>query len=177
MKPIFIIGFTGVGKTTVGKELAKRLDLNFIDTDDFIASRYNTSIDSMFATCGIEKFRKREKVVLIELSQKQNSVIATGGGLATYSDNMDLMLERGTVIYLEAPTSALAKRLYLVRESRPAVADKDEAGVLQYVEEWLPKRLPTYERANFRVDATHLTTDDDVSKVVDEIISLIDNHH
>lgn len=173
MKPIFLVGFTAVGKTTVGKALAERLGQAFIDTDLFIEWRYNSSVEQMFESCGVEKFRKREKVVLIELSLRQNTVIATGGGLATYSDNMELMKQRGTVIYLQASPTTLAERLYLVRQSRPAVAGKDKAGVQNYVEELLPKRTPIYQQAHHTVSAEELTTEADVAKLVEQIVALL----
>lgn len=176
MNAIFIVGFTGVGKTTVGKALAEKLELSFIDTDHFLEWRYHSTVTNMFETCGVEKFRKREKVALIELSQKKDTVISTGGGMATYDDNMELMLQRGTVIYLQAPPEVLAKRLFDVRDTRPAVAGKELSGVQAYVDNLLPKRAPIYEKATFTIDATHLESEEEVSKVVEEIVKLLELH-
>ncbi|MDN4754195.1 shikimate kinase [Porphyromonadaceae bacterium W3.11] len=173
MKPIFLIGFTAVGKTTIGKRLASRLGLNFLDADEYLEKKYHSSIGGMMAGCGIEKFRKREKVILIEISQLQDTVIATGGGMPTWDDNIDLMLARGTVIYLEASVAALTKRLIEVRDSRPTVMGLDDEGIRKHVENVLPKRIPIYERAHFSVSAETLVTEDDEIALTEEIATII----
>lgn len=173
MKPIFLIGFTAVGKTTIGKRLANRLGLNFVDADEYLERKYHSTIGGMMDGCGIEKFRKREKVILIEISQLQDTVIATGGGMPTWDDNIDLMLSSGTVIYLEASVETLTKRLIEVQDSRPTVRGLDEDGIRKHVENLLPKRVPIYERAHFSVSAENLLTEDDEMALIEEIATII----
>lgn len=170
MKPIFIVGFTAVGKTTVGRKLAERLGKPFIDADEYLEQKYHSSIGSMFEGCGVEKFRKREKVILIELSQKQDTVIATGGGLPTWDDNMETMINRGTVIYLKASPEAIAKRLIEVKDTRPTVYGLDDEGIREHVKSLLPKREVFYAQAQITIDAEHLETSQDIDLVVDRII-------
>ena len=176
MKPVFIVGFPGVGKTTVGRWIAQKMELPFIDTDEFLINRYNSSIESMMECCGLEKFRKRETVAIIELSNKQDTIISTGGGLPTFGDNMDLMVQKGIVIYLTSEEETLAERLYTVRETRPAVAGLNLDQVREYVHTYLPKREIFYNEAHIKVDATHLSNVDEEKAVADECISKIQQY-
>ena len=173
MKAISLIGFSGAGKTTVGRKLAEKLGLTFIDTDEFIEQRYHSSISSMFACCGVEKFRKRENAALIELTQKQDAVLATGGGLPMHPGNMDLLLSRTTVVYLRASKEELAERLSLVKETRPLVAGMTDEEIAGYVARTLPERAPVYERADLTVEASPLVTDEDAGRLANRIIELL----
>lgn len=156
MRPLFLIGLPGVGKSTIGRIVAERLGLQFVDTDLFVESRYHATISSMIGCCGIDKFRKRERVALLELLQAEDILIATGGGLPTCEDNMDRMLARGLVVYLSSPLDILADRLYSVRATRPAVADKTRSEVRDYLEMVSEKREPHYSRAQVTVPIGHL---------------------
>lgn len=173
MRPIFIIGFSGVGKTTIGHRLANALELDFIDTDTFLQARYHSTITQMFAACGIEKFRKRERAALIELVHRQDTVISTGGGLVTHEDNLDLLLRSGTVLYLSASPEVLAERLYLVRETRPLVAGKTREELSAYVRDTLPAREQYYTRAHHTINADKMITPEDEQAIVREIIRIL----
>ena len=171
MKSISLIGFSGVGKSTIGPILAGKLGYAYIDTDDFIEKRYHSDISSMFACCGIEKFRKRESVALIELTQKQDTVLSTGGGLPLFPGNMDTLLSRTTVVFLRSTPEELASRLSLVKATRPLVADKDEQGIRDYVNDALPDHELFYQRAHVTVDVGTLVTEEDAARVADRIIT------
>lgn len=173
MRPVFLVGFTAVGKTTIGRRLAQHLGLQFVDADEYLERKYHSTIGGMMDGCGIEKFRKREKVILIEISLLQDTIIATGGGMPIWEDNMDLMLQRGTVIYLEASVAALTQRLILVRDSRPTVAGLDNEGIRKHVEQLLPKRAPVYERAHQTISAENLANEADEIAIVKQIASII----
>lgn len=173
MKSISLIGFSGVGKTTVGKILAQKLGLAFIDTDEFIEQRYHSSVSDMFACCGVDKFRKRESVALIELTQKQDTVLSTGGGLPVHPGNMDLLLSRTTVVYLRATPEELVGRLSLVKATRPLVAGKTEDEIREYVNATLLDRELFYQRAHYTIDASPLVTEEDAHAIADKIIATI----
>ena len=172
MKSISLIGFSGVGKTTVGRRLAEKLGLAFIDTDEFIEQRYHSSISDMFACCGVDKFRKRENVALIELTQKKDAVLSTGGGLPVHPGNMDLLLSRTNVVYLRATPAEIVERLKLVKATRPLVADKNDEEIEQYVNATLLDHELFYQRAHFTVDASPLITEADADAIADRIIAL-----
>lgn len=156
MKPIFLIGLPGVGKSTIGPLVAKLLGLRFVDTDHFVEARYHSSVGAMINCCGIDKFRKREKVALLELLRLEDTVLATGGGLPLWEDNMDKMLERGLVIFLDSPLDILAERLYTVKGTRPAVAEKTRTEVREYLDATDKVRRPVYSRAQLTVPVGQL---------------------
>lgn len=156
MRPLFLIGLPGVGKSTIGRIVAERLGVRFVDTDLFVESRYHATISSMIGCCGIDKFRKRERVALLELLQEEDTLIATGGGLPTWEDNMNRMLAHGLVVYLRSSLDILTDRLYSVRATRPAVADKTRSEIRNYLEMVSEKREPHYSRAQVTVPIGHL---------------------
>lgn len=171
MRPLFLIGLPGVGKSTIGRIVAERLGLRFVDTDLFVESRYHTTISSMIGCCGIDKFRKRERVALLELLQEEDTLIATGGGLPIWEDNMDRMLARGLVVYLRSPLDLLAERLYSVRATRPAVAEKTLSEVRDYLEAISLKRNPYYSRAHVVVPIGHLRSAEEELEAAELVVS------
>ena len=173
MRPLFLIGLPGVGKSTIGRIVAERLGLRFVDTDLFVESRYHATISSMIGCCGIDKFRKRERVALLELLQMEDTLIATGGGLPTWEDNMDRMLARGLVVYLRSPLDILADRLYSVRATRPAVADKTRSEVHDYLERVSKKREPYYSRAHVTVPIGHLRNSAEEREAAEQVTEAI----
>lgn len=100
----------GAGKTTVGRQLAKRLNRRFLDTDHEIEARTGVRIPTIFEIEGEAGFRRRETLVLRELSQDNNLVLATGGGAVLAPENRICLRETGTVIYLHAPPEVLFER-------------------------------------------------------------------
>ena len=98
---IFLVGFMGCGKSSIGKKLAKLLRLQFIDMDKYIANKFQKDISEIFETEGEESFRNKETQVLKELCLKSDVVIATGGGTACSLDNMHIINNHGISIYLE----------------------------------------------------------------------------
>ena len=111
MQRIFLIGYMGAGKTTVGRDLSKILNLSFIDLDHYIEGRYMKTVDQFFKEFGEEKFRNTERRMLEEISSFEDVIISTGGGSPCFFDNMQLMKEAGTTVYLKVSADELAKRL------------------------------------------------------------------
>lgn len=165
-----------MGKSTIGRLVAERLGLTFVDTDLFVESRYHASISSMVACCGIDKFRKRERAALLELLQAEDTLIATGGGLPIWEDNMDRMLANGLVVYLRSPLDLLAERLYTVRATRPAVAEKTHSEVRDYLESISEKREPYYSRAQVVVPIGHLRSAEEERDAAEQVIEAIRHH-
>ena len=118
MKRIFLVGYMGSGKTTIGRELSKKLGFEFIDTDIYIENRFHKTINEIFATMGEEKFREIETNILKEVSDFENVIIAVGGGTPCFNNNMEIMKEKGTVIFLNPDLDELTYRLNLVKATR-----------------------------------------------------------
>ena len=101
MNSIILCGFMGAGKTSVGKELANRHNLKFIETDEYIEKKQNMTIKEIFEKYGEDYFRDLENEVTREISNSENCVVSTGGGLMTYKRNSDLLIDN-IVIFLDA---------------------------------------------------------------------------
>ena len=108
---IFLIGLMGSGKTTIGKIVAKKLQLTFMDSDVLIEEKTGVKVPLIFEYEGEEGFRKREASTLTELAIKNDMVLATGGGIVLLEENRKLLVESGWVFYLKAHTDELARRL------------------------------------------------------------------
>ena len=110
MSCLILIGMMGAGKTTVGKELARRRKIRFADCDHEIVARTGVSIPTIFEIEGEAGFRRRETQMIDELTQASDIVIATGGGVVIAAENRALMRERGVVIYLNVAPQILFER-------------------------------------------------------------------
>ena len=121
---VFLIGMMASGKSTVGRHLAKALNLDFVDSDIVIEKRAGADIPWIFDIEGEEKFRDREEVVIEELTRRQGVVIATGGGVVLREVNRRRLSERGTVVYLNPPFESLVSRARN-NTRRPLLAGED----------------------------------------------------
>ncbi len=154
IKKIILIGLMGAGKTKVAKILAKQLRIETIDTDNLIEKTENKSISQIFQERGEEYFRLLEHEILSELtSQPKPLIIATGGGLPCFNDNMNLILEMGQSFYLKASNEVLVRRLLESKNKRPLIKQMDENSLLNYLDDLILKREVFYSQANFIVDA------------------------
>jgi len=160
MQRIFLTGFMGAGKTTIGKELASQLKLAFVDLDLFIENRYHKTIPQIFAEKGEETFREMEQKALREVAEFENVVIATGGGTPCFYQNMLFMNENGTTVYLKVATAELIRRIALHQFTRPVLKDRSDSELNSFVEEMIARRSPFYEQAHiiFETDASEIST-------------------
>jgi len=122
---VFLVGPMGAGKTTIGKQVAQLLHLEFLDTDQEIEARTGAPIDWIFDIEGEEGFRVREKEIIEELSAKQGIVLATGGGAVVTPENRTFLASRGIVVYLE---TSIEQQLERTRKDkrRPLLQNNDD---------------------------------------------------
>jgi shikimate kinase len=173
MTRIFIIGYMGVGKTTVGKRLAKRLSLTFIDLDTHIQSKFRKSVAELFAEKGEEAFRKIERQALIEVAEFENVIISTGGGAPCFFDNMEVMNRAGTTLYIEAAPEVLADRLSISKRKRPLIADKSEEELIPFITKHLSDRERYYKKAKIVYRVNQMLTkegEDLTARAIEEMI-------
>ncbi len=149
-KNIYLIGFMGSGKSTVGKLLAQALHREFVDLDEEIAQRAGCSIPHIFKSEGEWGFRERESAALREIAQRQNLVIALGGGAVLRSENWELVRETGVSIYLQVCPELLHKRLEGEVE-RPLLLGVTPRQRLQQITEILHQRQARYEQADLTI--------------------------
>ena len=147
MQRIFLIGFMGAGKTTIGKELASLMRLSFVDLDFFIENRYHKTIRQIFEEKGEGAFRDMEQKALQEVAEFEDVVISTGGGTPCFHQNMLFMNEKGTTVYLKVSIAELIQRISLNKSSRPVLKGYSDNGLKLFVEEIMAKRSPVYEQA------------------------------
>ena len=114
MKRLYLIGFMGCGKSTLGHSLATKLGYTHIDLDFYIEQRYHDSISALFEKYGEVGFRNIEQRMLHEVSELENVVISAGGGTPCYSDNLEWMLKSGYVVYLDCSMKELIVRKSVV---------------------------------------------------------------
>ena len=153
---IFLIGFMGSGKSTLGSKLARRIGYHFIDMDQLIEETAKMPIPAIFNEHGEEVFRKWEHDILLELCRREKLVIATGGGTPCHSQMMDLMNTHGTTIYIQLSPEALKTRLIRSRTERPLIKGKTEPELLDFITVLLEKREKFYNRAQYIVDGMNL---------------------
>jgi shikimate kinase len=156
---IFLIGFMGCGKTTIGRKLASRLDCAFVDLDHLFEAREGMTIARYFELYGEERFRQEESAVLKDTGYPDRAVVATGGGLPCFFDNMEWMKAKGTTVYIKLPPRVLADRLQNADIERPVLQQKTGDDLVAHIELKLAEREPYYSRANVIADGLSLTAE------------------
>jgi len=148
---IYLIGYMGCGKSTLGRKLSKHLDVQFIDMDHYIEERNCKTIPQIFAEEGEAEFRNKERKALKELSEFTNIVIATGGGAPCFFDNIHVMNSTGKTIYLNIDPKILADRLLKSKTERPLIKGKSREELVRFIDETLNKRNEFYMQAKYQI--------------------------
>ena len=167
MAKFFIIGYMGSGKTTAGKKLSLKLGYEFADLDKVIESEYGLTIPQIFSTKGESEFRSIEHNSLKKLIEKDNIVIACGGGTPCYYSNMELMNNNGITVYLKMSVDTLVSRLEIAKTERPVIANKSGEELRKFVARQLEKREGFYHQAQYTVKGKDLNVDE-LAKFVKE---------
>jgi shikimate kinase len=158
---IFLIGLPGSGKTTIGKTLAKNLNLQLIDTDDEICKSEKTSVEEIFINKGENYFREIEKKILLNVIQNKNHIISTGGGTPCFFDNMKVINEAGISIFLNVAPEIIFKRLKEQKtESRPLMKGKSDQELLNFLQTKYEERLPYYKQSMLEFSGGNITAEE-----------------
>lgn len=163
--PIFLVGFMGAGKTTIGRMLAQATNRIFIDLDDLIEARTGKAIPVIFETDGEQVFRLEEHSALTSLKGKENLIVSTGGGCPAFFDNMEWMIQHGTTIYLRCHPGCLFHRIAPEKSRRPLIAALEDVAIMEYILETIRKRLPFYTQSTITVNGENAPT-----KVLEDIL-------
>ena len=169
MSRIYLVGFMGVGKSTVGKKLATCMEYEFVDLDHLFETTYKICIDRFFQKYGEELFRKLEYKLLTGTFDRDNVVVSTGGGTPVYGDAMEKMNENGTTVFLNMPVGGITNRLTNAKRKRPLVEQKQDDELQSFVEQRLEERLPVYQKAQITVDTMDIDVEALASKIKDEL--------
>lgn len=156
---IFLVGFMGCGKSTLGRRLAARLNYQFVDLDELFEQREGTTIAKYFVSHGEDAFRQEESKILKETGFTDNTIISTGGGLPCYFDHMDWMNANGKVIYIQMSPKALASRLEHGKEERPLLHGKHGDDLVAFIAEKLAEREVHYLKSGIVADGISLSAE------------------
>ena len=162
-----------VGKTTIGRDLAKLMNRTFYDLDWYIEERYHTKVSQIFAEKGEAHFRDLERRMLHEVAEFENVVLSCGGGTPCFFDNIGYMNQVGEVFYLKASPETILQHLSMSRGERPLLKDKTPEQLQQFVTEQLAQREPFYSKARHIVDVNVLDSFDKIKFVTQDIANAI----
>ncbi|MBD5210570.1 MAG: shikimate kinase [Barnesiella sp.] len=170
MLPIFLIGYMGSGKTTLGRGVEARAHKTFIDLDEYIEEQTGMTVKEIFAQKGEEGFRLIERDYLRKLALTEDTLIACGGGTPCFFNNIDIMNRRGVTVWLDASVDRLHERLSQARSKRPLIANLDDEQLRAFIIDSLSKRNPYYSRAAHRFDADLLDNEEQLASSVNLFI-------
>lgn len=146
-RPVALVGFMGIGKTTVGGELSRRLGWPLLDTDNEVQNRSNMTIREIFDWFGEPRFRELEHEVIVAEAARHRRIVSLGGGAFVQAGNRELLLATCTVVYLAAPWSHISRTIQRLKNSRPLLRGRSLADL----EQLLASRHPFYDQAHVRI--------------------------
>jgi shikimate kinase len=166
MKNIYLIGFMGTGKSTVGKILAEEFNMKFVDTDKLVEEMTGRTISSIFEESSEEEFRRFETDVLRQITDEKGMIVSTGGGIVVTRGNLELMKNSGFVFTLIADANTIHERLKKDDTCRPLLEVDEPLDEI--------KRL-LFERAAFYINAHHIIETSDITprEAADQIIAIL----
>ena len=159
----------GIGKSTLARKVARNINYDFIDTDKYIESKFRTSISDIIDSSGIEAFRKIEHDVLMEIINTRNCVVATGGGMPCFNDNMSLIKKNGFSFYIYYPTDIIYYRLKNAKTERPLIKGMDDEQLKVFIKNSLSEREQYYNLADCIIKERNLKTDFLIKNIMDFI--------
>jgi len=162
MKNIVLIGFMATGKTVIGRKLAGLLKREYIDTDAAIEKLTGKTVSQIFAEDGEARFRLEEKLLVQNLSKRDNLVIATGGGLVLNPENVCLLKKNGVLIALTASPEVIHERVKRNNNNRPLLSEGD---LLSKIKELMHQRKHAYAAAEITIDTGKYSIDDAVKQI------------
>lgn len=167
MGKLFLVGYMGCGKSTIGRKLARALGCRFVDTDSLVEEREGATVYDIFRYEGEERFRQIEREVLEEvIAEESDVVISTGGGLPAWGDNMTRMNEVGRTIYLKRSAENIASRLSPYgRQKRPRLRGLSDEELVAFMREDMVRREPCYSQA-VQVIACEGKSDDEIIREI-----------
>ena len=167
---LVLLGYMGSGKSTVGKILAKNLNISFYDLDNFIEENENQSILEIFNSKGEIYFRKIEKKYLLNLLQSdENIILSVGGGTPCYGDNLELINNNATSVYLRTGLNTLYNRLITEKGKRPLISEIKDENLKEFIAKHLFERSSFYEQADFTIQCDGISTEEICSRITSKI--------
>lgn len=173
MVRIFLTGYMGAGKTTLGKAFAKKLGVPFIDLDWYIEERFHKTVGELFTERGETGFRELERSILHEVAEFENVVISTGGGAPCFFDNMEFMNQTGKTVFLNVHPDILFQRLRVAKQQRPILQGKQDEELKDFIVQALERRASFYNQAHYVFDADELEDRSQIDTSVQRLQTLL----
>ncbi|MBR5483978.1 MAG: shikimate kinase [Alistipes sp.] len=164
---LFLIGYMGCGKSTLGKRLAKRANFEFVDMDSLIEQREGAPVADIFHYAGEEYFRKTERAIIEELGDAEGDyVISTGGGVPAWGDNMERMNVIGSTVYLRRTAQQIASRLSPHgRQKRPKLRGLNDEELVEFMTKNMAEREPFYSKATHIIECSSYS-DEEIIEII-----------
>ncbi len=171
MRPLFLVGYMGCGKSTLARKIARRLGVEAVDTDRAVEEREGATVADIFRYEGEQRFREVEREVLERLiADPATRVVSTGGGLPLWRDNMARMNEAGTTVYLRRSAEQIARRLSPYgRQKRPRLRGLSDGELVGFMARDIAEREPCYAQARWVFDCDALSDDEVAEKILAEL--------
>lgn len=169
MAKVYLVGFMGVGKSTIGKKLGELLGYKTLDLDDAFEEKYKITIKSFFQKYDETLFRILESRILDTSFDMDNVIISSGGGTPCFHNNINKMNANGITVYLKMSIPSLVDRLQNAKRPRPLLPDKQADSLKKFTALKLKERSPDYERAHITIEAENIDYDVLVEKIKKEI--------
>ncbi len=165
---VFLIGFMGSGKSVLGRKLANALKHDYYDLDKYIEQKYKMSVNSLFFQFDENIFRNLETKSLEEISSKKSFICSLGGGTPCFNNNLKIIKNSGTSIYLKLDAKTLTNRLINSKTKRPLITNLNEEELLYKVEKMLKERESFYSQADIIVEALNIKADDIINRIIQD---------
>lgn len=170
MKPIFLIGYMGSGKSTMGRLVSRIAGIDSIDLDKYIENRFRKTISEIFTEHGEQRFREIEREMLREVAEMEDVIIACGGGTPCFFDNMEIINSSGISVWLDAPVSILHSRLLRGQYKRPLIAGMSPEELRDFISKGLEARKKHYSKAHYKFSTSLLESEQDRQQTADRFI-------
>lgn len=170
---IFLTGYMGAGKTTLGKALAAKLKIPFIDLDWYMEERLHKTVGELFTEKGEAGFRELERTMLHEVAEFEDVIISTGGGAPCFFDNMEFMNRQGQTVFLNVCPDVLFRRLRIAKQQRPILQNKKDEELKEFIVTALHNREQFYHQAQYIFDADELEDRHQIAASVQRLQELL----
>lgn len=165
---LFLVGYMGCGKSSLGRKVARRGAMRFVDMDSLIEEREGASVSDIFYYQGEEYFRMREREIIEEIAAEDGDVVvSTGGGVPTWRDNMARMNEVGECVYLRRTAEQIASRLSPHgRQKRPKLRGLNDEELVAFMTANMAEREPYYSQAKHCIDCASMSDEELIEKIL-----------
>lgn len=154
---LYLTGYMGTGKSTIGRKIAQRTEIPFLDTDKMVEEAEGASVADIITYAGEPYFREAERRALEQTAELESAIISTGGGLPIWADNQEWIAEHGVSVYLKrTPEQILSRLSPHGRQRRPMLRGKSDEELLQFMSAHLAEREPIYTKADIVADCSQI---------------------